>query len=507
MPAVTTVPGPGLAAASARGAGWLLVSTAVTSVLQLVSAAVLGRLLTPADFGVVAAALLLTRVVYYFSQFGLGSALVQKPELSGDDVRAAAWLAVVIGAVATIVGMLAAPPVSALLRQPGSVHVAQVLSISFLLTGVATTPLALLRRHLRFRAIAAIEVTSYAVGYLVVGVPAVLAGAGLWSLVIATLVQGTVQAVGGLVTAPHPVSLRPPAGALAPLAGFGGKVSVVGLLEFWSLQLDSLGVARGRPAADLGQYTRGTLLAYPIVQSSLVVTRVLGSTFARLDDVDRLRRAYRDTSVVLATAVLTAAAVLAGCHDTLVIGVLGDQWTAAAAILPWLAGASAFQALSQLPAVLCEARGVLRPKIWVQLAVLASFAAAVVVAVRLEAPMWTYAACWFGSELLRQLLYLRVVDRRFGLRPVAALDDVWEAALLALVTLAAVDACDRVVTAAQLPVWTRLVMVLATGATVPVVALACRPGWRLRRIVRDRGLIDAVPVSRPGRRLLVRIFA
>jgi O-antigen/teichoic acid export membrane protein len=495
---------PGLAAASARGAGWLLLSTVVTAALQLVSAAVLGRLLTPADFGVVAAALLVIRVVYYFSQFGLGSALVQKRELSDGDVRAGAWLAIVIGSVATVAGVLAAPLLAALLHQPGSVRVAQVLSVSFLLTGIATTPLALLRRSLRFRAVATVDVVSYALGYPVAGLGAVLAGAGLWSLVIAALVQGTVQALGLLALAPHPVALRPPAGALAPLAGFGGRVSLVGVLEFWSLQLDSLGVARGRPAADLGQYTRGTLLAYPVVQTALVVTRVLTSAFARISDPGRLRQAYRDALVLLATGSLTAAAVLAGGHDALVIGLLGGQWAGAAGILPWLAAASALQALSQLPAVLCEARAVLWPKVWIQLTVLSLFGLAVVVAVRADAPLWTYAACWCGSELVRQLLYLAVVRRLFALTVPAAVRDLGQAAVPAFLALVAVAGCDRLLGHAQTPIWVRLVAVLVLGSAVPLAAVACWPGCRLRRIVRDRRLLDTVPFGGPGRRLLAR---
>jgi polysaccharide transporter, PST family len=497
----------GFTRASVRGSSWLLLSALVTSVLQLVSAAVLGRLLTPADFGVVAAALLVVRVVYYFSQFGLGSALVQKPALSDDDVRAAAWLAIVISSTATAGAVLAAPLMAALMHQPRSVHVAQILSLSFLLTGIATTPLALLRRHLRFRAVAVLEVSSYAIGYLIVGLAAVLAGAGLWSLVLAALAQSTVQALGALLLAPHPLSLRPPAGALAPLAGFGGRVSVVGFLEFCSLQLDTLGVARSRPVADLGQYTRGTLLAYPIVQVSLVVTRVLPSSFARLTDRARMQQAYRDTSVVLATGVLVAAAVLISGRDALVFGLLGRQWTVAAAILPWLAGASAFQALSQLPAVLCEARGVLRPKIWIQLVVLSAFASGVAVAVHAAAPVWTFGACWFGSELIRQSLYLGLLSRRFGLRIRAALGDLQEAAVPALLALLAVGVCDHVLGGVQAPDWLRLVAVLALGIAVPLATIGCRPDCRLRRIARRRHLVDVLPVGIRGRRLLTHILA
>jgi lipopolysaccharide exporter len=500
-------PAPDLTATSVRGSSWLLLSTGVTSALQLVSAAVLGRLLSPVDFGVVAAAMLVIRIVYYFSQFGLGSAIVQKHDLSDDDIRAGAWLAVVIGAIATCIGVAVAPPLAALLDQSGAVRVARVLSVTFLITGLATTPLALLRRSLRFRAVAALEVSSYAVGYLVVGLGAALIGAGLWSLVLAALTQGIVQAGCAVLLVRHPVALLPPRGCVAPLARFGGKVSVIGLLEFWSLQVDTIGVARGRDAADLGQYTRGNVLAYPVVQVSLVLTRVLLSAFARMSDIARLRNAYSDALVLLASGSLIAAAVLAGGHDALVTGLLGSQWAPAAGLLPWLAAASALQGLSQLPAALCEARGVLRPKLWITVAVVAVLALAVGSAIRLRSPLWVYAACWLLSESVRQILYLVVVARRFGLGLASLLSDLRAAAIPALVTLAGVAAVESALRSAGEPLPIRLAAVLITGISIPLSVSAVLPRSRLRRIVRDRRLLDAFPVGRRGRRFLGRLLA
>lgn len=496
----------GLTGASVRGSSWLLLSTVVIAVFQLVSAAVLGRLLSPSDFGVIAAAMLVVRLVYYFSQFGLGSALVQKPELSVDDIRAGAWLAIVLGAVATCVGVAAAPLLSGLLDQPGAVRVAQVMSVSFFFTGIATTPLALLRRRLRFRAVAALDVVSYAVGYLVVGLAAVLCGAGLWSLVIAALTQGAVQAAGAAALARHPYGLRPALGVAAPLLRFGGQVSVIGLLEFCSLQIDTIGVARGRDATDLGHYSRANLLAYPVVQVSLVLTRVLVSAFARIDEPARLRKAYSDSLVLLATGCLVAAAVLAGGHDTLVTGLLGGQWSTAAGVLPWLAAASALQGLSQLPAVLCEARGVLRPKLWITLTVTAVLLLAVGCAVVLDAPLWAYAAGWLLSESVRQVLYLTVVSRHFGIGIESLLRDLSEAAVPAAVTLAGVLLVERLLTAAAAPVGFRLVAVLLAGLAFPLGLSALCPGSRVRRTVRERELLAAVPVGGTGQRVLRRLI-
>jgi O-antigen/teichoic acid export membrane protein len=291
-----------------------------------------------------------------------------------------------------------------------------------------------------------------------------------------------------------------------PLVRFGGQVSVIGFLEFACLQVDSVGVARGGEPAELGQYNRASILAYPVVQVSLVATRVLLPAFARITDRARLARAYTDALVVLATASFTTAAVLAAGHQVLVLALLGTGWTATAAVLPWLAAASAVQALNQLPGALCEAQGVLRPKIWIQSAVLAVFVASAVLAVRTDAPLSGYAGCWLLAEAVRHVLYVMVVTRRLGVPLAAQGAGLAQAVLVAGATYGAVTGVGRVLSGAQLPVGPAVAAVLLTGVAVPLGLLACWPGSRLRSVVRDRRLLAVLPDSGRTRRLGRRVL-
>ena len=57
---------------------WMTLSMVTQKTLSLVTFFILARLLTPADYGVIAAVLIITAVVEHFSNHGLGSALAQK---------------------------------------------------------------------------------------------------------------------------------------------------------------------------------------------------------------------------------------------------------------------------------------------------------------------------------------------------------------------------------------------------------------------------------------------
>ena len=81
------------------------------------------------------------------------------------------------------------------------------LGVSFLFMGWSMTGLGLIRREMRFRALSVISICAYVVGYLVVGVGLALLGAGVWSLVAATVTSTLIQAVWQFAILRHP--LRP----------------------------------------------------------------------------------------------------------------------------------------------------------------------------------------------------------------------------------------------------------------------------------------------------------
>ncbi len=70
------------------GMKWSLVAQVLNVATTVVTTAVLARLLDPATWGLVSMALVILRFGQYFARMGVGSALVQKPELTDEDIRA-----------------------------------------------------------------------------------------------------------------------------------------------------------------------------------------------------------------------------------------------------------------------------------------------------------------------------------------------------------------------------------------------------------------------------------
>ena len=106
------------------------------------------------------------------------------------------------------------------------------------------TGLGLLRRALRFRELSVISIGAYVVGYLVVGVGLALLGAGVWSLVAATVTSTAIQAVWQYAILRHP--LRPVRRwrPYRAVCGYGARLSVAHVLDYLGGNLDTFTVAR-----------------------------------------------------------------------------------------------------------------------------------------------------------------------------------------------------------------------------------------------------------------------
>ena len=163
--------------------------------LLLISLAVLGRLLSPADFGVFAFALAIVGVAELLRDFGLSASAVSAPQLSSARKSNLFWMNVALGLTLSIIITIAGLLMLALNANAAVASAMIGLSVVYLLNGVQTQFQVELTRSFRFTAIATTDILSQFLG-LVVGISAALLGAGYWSLVVMQIVVSVTLLVG-----------------------------------------------------------------------------------------------------------------------------------------------------------------------------------------------------------------------------------------------------------------------------------------------------------------------
>ncbi len=332
--------------------------------MQLVYTAVMARLLDPAAFGLVAISNVVLRFASYFAQMGMSQALIQKKELTKEDIRSAFTSSLFLGIFFFIAMWFLAPLSQYIFKNDEVIPVIRVMALSFVVTGLSSTSVSLLRRTMRFKNMAIIEISAYVIGYLIVGIGSAYLGMGVWSLIYASLTSAFVVGLLSYATVRHNLVWLFSWSHYKPLLAFGGRVSFISFLEFLGGNLDTILIGRLMGANALGLYNRAFMLInLPIHSIQISISKVLFPAFSRLQgEIIRLRKAYVTIISLAAYFIIPACIGAAVASEQIVLVMLGDQWTAAIPLLQVMALSVPLLMLNHFAGIICEATNTLNIK-------------------------------------------------------------------------------------------------------------------------------------------------
>ena len=203
-----------------KGAAWIGGASVARLALRVVSVAILARLLTPHEYGVVAGALIATDFAAMIYGMGLAPTLVQRKELRPDHV-ATAFSSALFMAVLAAVGMwYAAPLIAELLQIPELTEILKVLAWLAPFGAFSVLCEALLARNMQVKRVAMRPLFSFTISTFLVAIPLAWYGFGYWSLVAMQAVDMVVSAVDtGLRCAQAPGLAELLAPMLLPISG------------------------------------------------------------------------------------------------------------------------------------------------------------------------------------------------------------------------------------------------------------------------------------------------
>jgi len=173
----------------------LFFQSGYSAFLGLVANLVLTIILTPKIFGIYVTLLSSITFLNYFSDIGLAASLIQKKELTEDDVKSTFTFQQILIFTLVIIGFLFGPTVQKFYRLPiEGLYLYWTLLISFLISSLKTIPSVFLERNIKFQKIVFVQIVENTVFYITVTILALL-GFGLKSFIFAVLLR----AITGLV--------------------------------------------------------------------------------------------------------------------------------------------------------------------------------------------------------------------------------------------------------------------------------------------------------------------
>src|SRR5260221_1176386 len=317
-----------------RGGILVFAAQGIKVLAQFGAVVVLARLLPPAACGLVAMSGALYAMLDPIREFGLSLATIQKPDCTHAQVSTLFWINVAFGWLVGSALFLAAPLIAAFYGQPELTAVTRWVALGFFATGACAQHWALLRRQMRFGAVAALE-TSIELISFAVAIVAALEGAGYWALVAHRLTGAVLLLIGCWTLCrwrPSRPSLVPGIGELLSYGGSLTGTTMVGLL---SRSVDRVMIAWFWGATALGLYERAAkLLMLPLNNIVIPLYTVGVPSLSRLvTDQQRYRHAFGQMLEKLAMITVPAAALIAVTADWTTAVLFGPQWSSAAPLV------------------------------------------------------------------------------------------------------------------------------------------------------------------------------
>ena len=314
---------------------------AVERAIGLASVAILARLLTPADFGIVAVAGTVVAAVELMSAFGFDWALVRHRDLSADYLNTAWTLRVLMGLATFAVLGLLGPPAAAFYRLPPLRPVLLVLGLASFLGSLENTGTVYFRRDFAFHKEFLLRTVSKLSGF-VVTIAAAVAYRSYWALVAGTLalrISGTVASYALHRFRPWPTLVH-----ARELFGFSSWVLLGSIVDYCREKFSNLYLGRMFGAHATGLFAVGGELAQiPITAVAAPINRVAYSKYT-----EDLRTGRSLATSYLEIAALIWMIALPMCTGTIAVAgeivrlLLGPQWEDADTVVRVLSLGTAF---------------------------------------------------------------------------------------------------------------------------------------------------------------------
>lgn len=347
---------------------WVFFGTAGQNIVQFAALMVLARLISPEEFGLVSAAMIIVGLIGIFSELGVGPAIVQKPKLTKEDVATGKVISATVGIVMGIAVFYSAGLLERFMRINGLADVVKILAFVIPVSGLTVIGQSLLQRQLKFKIYVICVFSSFFISQIMVAIPLAYMGYGYYSLVIATLAQKitlltfisfVAQDYGGwsfnIKSARH-------------LSNYGFGQSLGRLANYIASQGDNFIIGRYLGAGSLGLYGRS-------YQLLMVPTNLIGTVFDKImfpvmssiqDDDKKLVEMYVLSMSIIAMISIPIIAFFFTSSEEIITLLLGKDWLESAPILKILICVLFFRVSYKVSDSLSKAKGSVYRRAWRQ---------------------------------------------------------------------------------------------------------------------------------------------
>lgn len=388
--------------ASVKAAKWGYFGAAIKMAAQVLAQILIARQLGPDQFGVFAIATIVIGLANFFSD--LGMSLVQKQHVTDTDIRHVFTIQFLIGVVTSVMVFLVAGPLAGFLGDARSSPVIAALSLVLLFNATSAVSTNLLRRNLDFRGIQIAQVTSYVVGFLVIGVALAFMGAGVWSLAVAWIAQSFINLALVYNKTRHSCRFLFGAQGQTSTNKFNTAALLTNVANWAVANVPRIFISKLFATQAIGIYSMTyNLLMAPLQHVLSTLQQVLFSSSSRLQhDKALLAKTFLSLAGGIGFVAFPLFIGMALMAQDITLTLFGKEWIDAAEVFGPMAIAMPVLLLMGCATPIVWGMGKVSSEFWAQIATVVVLTAAVFIAARISfiAVVWIITAVLIARSVL-----------------------------------------------------------------------------------------------------------
>lgn len=398
----------------AIGVFWGAVQKYSGIVIQLVITAILARLLSPADFGVIAIATILINFFNMFTDMGIGPAIIQNRSLTEKDLESIFLFTLCGGLLLSMLFFGMARPIALYFRNESIVPICRILSVNLFFASCNIVPNALINKNKRFRFIAERTLGLQVAGGLA-AVAAAYHGAGFYALLMAPVITAAGVFILNYRQYPLRFKLHMDTRPLRKIFSYSTYQFLFNFINYFSRNLDKLIIARLFSMAELGYYEKSyRLMMLPMNNITNVVTPVMHPILASFqDDYKQLTDKYHRIVRLLSTVSFPLGVFCYFAAADMIHIVYGDHWDAAVPVFRILALSLPLQMILSTTGAIYQSSGNTKWMFYSGLSnsfcTVTAFISATLFFHRIEAVAWAWTITLVLNTAISYIILYRVV--------------------------------------------------------------------------------------------------
>lgn len=240
-----------------KGLFWGGVSNGVQQFVGIAFGIVLGRLLSPEDYGMIAMITIFTSIANTLQNSGFSTAIANLKEPRHEDYNSVFWFNVIVGSLCYVVLFLAAPLIARYYHEPRLTALCRFAFLTFLISSLGIAQSAYLFKNLRAKQLAKAGMTAVVLSSIV-GTAMAWHGMAYWSLATQSMIYVAVC----MLMAWHYSDWRPTAhidfGPVRRMFGFSSKVLATHIISQINLNILNILLGRYFSAHATGKYNQAS---------------------------------------------------------------------------------------------------------------------------------------------------------------------------------------------------------------------------------------------------------